>query len=75
MSPTKTTVKNLPWLVIFIFYLYKILIYKFKSRVEKYRPAKLEDLISHEEIINTSKIFFMNCLRDTYRIRFFTLII
>jgi replication factor C subunit 3/5 len=25
--------------------------------VEKYRPAKLDDLISHEEIISTSKSF------------------
>jgi replication factor C subunit 3/5 len=25
--------------------------------VEKYRPAKLDDLISHEEIIQTSEYF------------------
>jgi len=36
--------------------------YVFVFRVEKYRPAKLDDLISHEDIIKTStyyKILFL----------------
>ena len=28
------------------------------NRVEKYRPNSLEDLISHKDIITTSKLFF-----------------
>lgn len=29
------------------------------SRVEKYRPNTLDDLISHKEIINTSEFLFI----------------
>lgn len=30
----------------------------FSSRVEKYRPQKLDDLISHKDILSTSKLKF-----------------
>lgn len=33
-------------------------------RVEKYRPATLSDLISHEEIISTSKLGFASILNS-----------
>ena len=29
-----------------------------RNRVEKYRPNSLEDLISHKDIITTSKLLF-----------------
>lgn len=34
-------------------------------RVEKYRPATLDDLISHEEIITTSNSFYSSALNLT----------
>lgn len=35
--------------------MYRLSFSRIRFRVEKYRPAKLDDLISHEEIIRTSK--------------------
>ena len=53
---------NLPWFVflsLFAIFCYFPLIHEFIRRVEKYRPSSLQDLISHEDIIRTSKTFVL----------------